>query len=78
MLADRSAYDTNYFARDVVAGISFKLALTAGGAAIDFLATDPARPANGRRFKAPAAYINRYEMDPPVDAANVADLIAAA
>ena len=59
-------YDTNYFVRDVVSGVSFKLALTAGGAAINFTG---AGASNGRRFKAPAAYINRYEFEPPVDAA---------
>ena len=68
------AYDTNYFVRDV-SGDTFKLALTSGGAAINFTG---AGASNGRRFKAPGnPYINRYEFEPPVDAANVASVIAA-
>jgi hypothetical protein len=66
------AYDTNYFARDVTA-TTFKLALTSGGAALNF--TD-AGVSNGRRFKAPAAYINRNEFEPPIDAAAVTSIVA--
>ena len=67
------AYDTNFFVRDVVAGTSFKLALTSGGTAIDFTGTGGS---DGRCFKAPGSYAHRYEFDPPIDVANANDLIA--
>jgi hypothetical protein len=67
------AYDTNYFARDVVAGQTFKLSLTNGGAAINFTGTGVS---NGRAWKAPTAYINRYEFTPSTTPAAVQSLLA--
>lgn len=71
-------YDTNYFVRNVVAGVSFQLSLTAVSAILNFTATGVS---NGRRFKAPSSYCNRYEFgggDPlnSMNDTNIASLFA--
>ena len=66
-------YDTNYFVREVVAGVSFKLEPSVGAGAFNFTV---AGAADGRRFKAPTAYLNRYEFNPPADQAATASLFA--